>query len=214
MFKRQFSYVLLIGFATVMVSLLMLDDTPARRVAVADYQATQQALRPIALFPELVDPAQIYGVEVLDVTTRTGILLMRNEQGLWYAPALSESEDELPAERINQPLIENAVDYIRLLGSQQLYEATSENLVLYGLQPEPDYRLRFVAQDTAGVSYAPVILEVGDTNPDHVAYYVWPDGDQHIYLIPKPIVDPLLQMVTEAILPDSGVNNEETAPAP
>lgn len=182
---------MLVGFAAIMVVLLALDDP-----------TTQQAdsSEPVlVLFPELSSSAQIYGIEVQDVAAGKDVLLMRDDQGWWYASSLDASSDVIPAESINQTLIETAAHGIRLMATDQWYEATSENAVVFGLEPQPAYRIRFVARDTAGVSFAPVVLGVGDANPDHVAYYVWPETDQRIYLISSFLVDAVLQLATESI---------------
>jgi hypothetical protein len=209
--RHPVGYLVLVGFAAVMIVRLMANDPATHQALVEQVYATQQSQLPIALFPELIDhPEQIDRLEVLDVTTGTVILLMRNEQALWYVP------QGLVAEEINQELVEYAAAFITLMGAQQWYDATSDNFVLFGLQPQPAYLVRFMAHDAAGKSYQPVILEIGDLNPDHVAYYVWPEGDSRIYLIPNTIVDAVLSLVTQPLTQndESPAGTETSVPVP
>lgn len=202
MLKRQLSYVLLAGFAVVMVVMLMLDDPQTRQNQMLDYNATQQALRPVQLFPEATDPAQIMGIDVLDVTTGKGILVIRNTEGLWYAPVISGTQARLDPTEINQAIVEDAAAAITLLGAEQTYDATPENFRIFGLEPEPSYRFRYRMLDAAGLAYEATV-NVGDANPDNVAYYVYVEvasvADQRIYLIPKQLVDFILDIQAETL---------------
>lgn len=207
MLKRQISYLMLVGFAAVMVVLLMLDDPTTRQAMFAQVQAAQQSQRVVGLFPELESLDQIYAIQVLDIASGKDVLLMRNEDGAWYAPGLA-------VEDTDQVLAETAAYSIALMAAQQRYDATPENLEIFGFEPQPSYQIQFAARDTAGVSYAPVTLEVGDVNPDNVSYYVWPVDDSRIYLIPKLIMDPLLSVVTESIQITPTPVSEVTAPVP
>jgi hypothetical protein len=190
---------MLAGFAAVMVAVLMLDDPADKLARLSQANAMLQAERPLSLFPQVTASAQIEGLEVLDVTGATGLLLVRNEQFLWYAPAIPGGQDEIGAERINQGLAEQAAASLLLMATRQWYDATPSNFEVFGLKPDPRYRFRFWGRDAAGQTYESVILEIGDANPDHVAYYVWPQGDQRIYLIGREVVDLLLNMLTESI---------------
>jgi hypothetical protein len=211
MLKHRTGYLMLVGFAAVMVVLLALDDPTARPATSAE--STQPV---VVLFSELSSSAQIYAIEVQDVATGKDVLLMRDDQGWWYAPALNTNSSDIPAESINQTLIETAAEAIRLMATDQWYENTTENAAAFGLEPQPAYRIRFGARDTAGVSFAPVVLMVGDVNPDNVAYYVWPDTDQRIYLISSYLMNPVLQLVTESIqvTPTPVESPSATAPVP
>jgi hypothetical protein len=209
---------MLAGFAVVMVLLLMLDDPTAKQALLAEMQAVQESQRMVSLFPELSDLTQVYGLEVLDVASAQDILLMRDDQGLWYAPSINSGTGDIAADSINQQLADDAALSIQLMAARQWYDATPDNFENFGLTPEPAYRVRFIARDTTGTSYAPVILEVGDANPDNVAYYVWPQDDSRIYLIQRPLVDPLLSMLTDNILmtptPAEPSPDYDMAPAP
>ncbi|MBN2306032.1 MAG: DUF4340 domain-containing protein [Anaerolineae bacterium] len=200
--KRQLSYWLLAGFAAVMVIWLMLDDPETRQTQLLNLGATQQARRPVQLFPEVADPAHITGMEVLDVTGSTGILVMRDEQGMWYAPDIPGTQTRIEPDAINQSLVEDAATAITLLAAEQTYEATPENLQVFGLEPEPKYRFRFRMLDSDERVYE-AALAIGDANPDNVAYYVYvpaaPEADQRVYLIPKQLVDFILNMLTDPI---------------
>src|SRR3989304_2211985 len=99
MLKHRTGYLMLAGFAAVMVVLLMLDDPTVQQVTSA--QATQQSQPVIILFPELSNLAQIYGLEVQDAAAGKDILLMRDSEGLWYAPSLGESSGNITADQIN-----------------------------------------------------------------------------------------------------------------
>lgn len=203
MLKRQMSYVVLVCFVAVMVGLLMLDDPATKQADMLAFRATLQAERPFVLFPEVTDPAAIDGIEVLDVTTGRGILVMRDTAGVWYAPDIPGVQQGIAAQDINQPVVEDAALAIRLLATPDWYDATTDNLTLFGLKPQPAYRFRFQGHDTAGRTYE-AIVDIGDANPDHVAYYVYvnvaSEQNQRIYLINKQIVDLVLNMLTETRL--------------
>ncbi len=222
MLKRQVSYGLLVGFAAVMVVRLMADDPVTRLAHMQDFSATQQALRSLVLFPELTDPAQVDGMEVLDVTTGKGILVVRDDSGLWYAPTIADIQPSIAAEEIDQTLVENAAAAIMLLAAQQTYDATPDTLERFGLQPEPVYKFRFRMRDATG-QVAETTIDIGDTNPENVAYYVYvnmtSDENQRVYLVQKQAVDYLLTMLTESLrvepaLDGSPMDSEAATPVP
>lgn len=197
----------------------MLDDPAKQQTRFVEAQATQHTNQALVLFPGLRDSGQIFGLEVLDVASGEDILLVRDDDGLWYAPAIVDGQSTIPAENVNQQAVEEAVWAIALMSGQQWYEANTANLELFGLVPDPSYRLRFVARDTAGVSYAPVILAIGDANPDHVAYYVWPEQSERIFLVPRLAIDMLFNTLMDTILltptPEEMSGEENmTAPVP
>jgi hypothetical protein len=200
MFKRQISMMVLAGFATVMVVILMLDDPASKQAEMLAFSATQQTLRENVLFSGV---QQITGIEVLNGTTGKGILVMRDASGVWYAPAISGTQTEIPADQIDQTVAEQAAAKILLFNAEQRYDATSDNLTTFGLQPDPDYRIRFRGRDSAGQGVESV-LDIGDTNPDRVAYYVYVNVEsgqkQYIYLIDKQTVDIVLTMLTDSFL--------------
>jgi hypothetical protein len=200
MLKRQMSYMVLICFVAVMVGLLMLDDPAAKQTEMLAFGATLQAERPFVLFPEVTDPAQISGMEVLDVAAGKGILVMRDSAGLWYAPDIPDVQQRIAAQDVNQQVVENAALAIRMLYTPDWYDATTDNMTLFGLRPQPAYRFRFQGHDAANRTYE-AIVDIGDANPDNVAYYVYVNGsseqNQRIYLINKQIVDLVLNMLTE-----------------
>ncbi len=203
MVKRGTGYLLLAALAAVMLARLMLDDPAERLEQMRVYEATQQASQPTRLFSTLRDPAQVTGLEVLDVSAGRGILLVRDADGLWYAPEIAAIQQPIAAESINQVTAENAAAAIVLLAATQQYPASADNLALYGLAPAPAYRVRFQAQDSAGGVYEG-LLEIGDANPDHMAYYVYVqaqrEADRHIFLIPRQTVDYLMAALTDPTL--------------
>jgi hypothetical protein len=203
MLKRQISYMVLACFAAVMVGILMLDDPATRQAEMRAFEATLQALRELVLFPEVTDPSQIVGIEVQDVTTGKDILVMRDTAGLWYAPDIADVQQAIAAQEVNQEVVENAAAAIRVLYASEWYDATTGNMTLYGLQPTPAYRFRFRGHDAAQQTYEAVV-DIGDANPDNVAYYVYvnvtSEQNQRIYLINKQIVDSVLNMLTETRL--------------
>jgi hypothetical protein len=203
MLKRQISYMVLACFAAVMVGILMLDDPATRQAEMHAFEATLQALRELVLFPEVTDASQIVGIEVQDVTTGKDILVMRDTAGLWYAPDIPDIQRETAAQEVDQQVVENAAAAIRVLYASEWYDATAENMALYGLQPAPAFRFRFRGHDAAQRTYEAVV-DIGDANPDNVAYYVYVNvtsgQNQRIYLINKQIVDSVLNMLTETRL--------------
>ena len=203
MVKRRTGYLLLAILAAVMLARLMLDDPAARLEQMRVFGATQQASQPPRLFPSLRDPAQVTGLEVLDVSAGRGILLVRDAEGLWYAPEIAAIQQPIAAESVNQVVAENAAAAIVLLAATQQYPANAANLALYGLAPAPAYRVRFQARDSAGSVYEG-LFEIGDANPDHMAYYVYVhaqrEADRHIFLIPRQTVDYLMAALTDLIL--------------
>jgi hypothetical protein len=186
-----------------MVGILMLDDPATRQAEMRAFEATLQALRELVLFPEVTDPSQIVGIEVLDVATGKGILVMRDTAGLWYAPDIADVQQGIAAQEVNQEIVENAAAAIRVLYASEWYDATAENMTRFGLQPAPAYRFRFRGHDAAQQTYEAVV-DIGDANPDNVAYYVYvnvtSEQNQRIYLINKQIVDSVLNMLTETRL--------------
>lgn len=198
MFKRQISMMVLAGFAVVMVVILMLNDPASKQAEMSAFSATQQTLRENVLFSEV---QQISGIEVLNGTTGKGILVMRDATGLWYAPAITDTQTAVPADQLDQTVAEQAAAAILLFTAEQRYDATSENLTTFGLQPEPDYRIRFRGRDSAD-QWVESVLDIGDTNPDRVAYYVYvnveSDQKRYIYLINKQTVDIVLTMLTDS----------------
>lgn len=202
MFKRPMSYGVLASFAVVMVVILMLNDPARKQADLLTFRATQQALMERVLFPQFTSSAQINGIGVLDVTTEKGILVVRDSTGLWYAPAITNTQANIPADQVDQSTVEKAAAAILSFSAQQWFDATPENFKIFGLQPEPAYRLRFRASDAQNRVYESV-LDVGDTNPNHVAYYVYVNvasgQNQRIYLIDKQTVDMVLTMLTGSI---------------
>ncbi|MCL4239301.1 MAG: hypothetical protein KJ047_13750 [Anaerolineae bacterium] len=203
MVKRRTGYLLLAALAAVMLVRLMLDDPAQRLEQMRVYEATQEASRPTRLFATLRDPAQVTGLEVLDVSAGRGILLVRDAGGLWYAPEIAALQQPVAAESINQITAENTAAALVLLAATQQYPYSTDNLALYGLAPAPAYRVRFRAQDSASGFYEG-LLEIGDANPDHMAYYVYVhaqrEADRHIFLIPRQTVDYLVAVLTDPAL--------------
>ena len=203
MLKRQMSYMVLICFAAVMVGLLMLDDPATKQAEMLAFGATLQAERPLVLFPEVADPAEIDGIEVLDITTGKGILVVRDTAGVWYAPDILDVQQGIAAQEVNQQVVANAAAAIGMLATPDWYDATTDNMTLFGLKPQPAYRFRFQGHDASHRTYE-AIVDIGDANPDHVAYYVYVNvssgQNQRIYLINKQIVDLVLNMLTETRL--------------
>jgi hypothetical protein len=223
MIKRPVAYVMLVGFAAVMVFLLMFDDPAAKQAELVAANATQQAQRPAQLFPNVSAAAQVYGIEVLDVTTGTGVLLVRNEQGLWYAPEILDRNTGAPiqeyvaADAVNQSVAESAALSLAFMATKQWYQASPRNLRVFGLavdtgwvatmrefvtdklalfelSSDPQYVFQFTTDPTGSQGH---VAQVGNANLDDMAYYVWPEGDQRIYLVSNTLMDPLLSMLTE-----------------
>jgi len=205
-----------------MIVRLMLDDPAARQAQMQAFEATQQAQRPTVLFPQVTSSAQITGLEVLDVTAQKGILLMRDPQQMWYAPVIPGIQAGIPAEVLNQAVPEDAAAVIPYLATTQLFDATPDNLERFGLRPTPAYRFRFQGQDASGQTYQAVI-EIGDANPDHVAYYVYVDAEsmenQRVFLISTTLVDAILVMLSDSLqvgpTPDAApMDNGTVTPVP
>ena len=194
MLKRPVALSVLISLAAVMVVVLMLDDPAAKQQEMLDFRDAMAASKPVQLYPG-VQSEEITGLEVQDVTNLTGLLVMRNDSGLWYAPSIQDIQPATDAEELNQTVAEEAAIAITLLGAEQWYEATQHNLEVFGLSPAPSYRVRFRGQDAEGKIYES-LLHIGDANPDNVAYYVYvPEtSDQRIFLVPRQLVDYLVAM--------------------
>jgi len=203
MLKRRMSYMVLVCFVAVMVGLLMLDDPATKQAEMLAFGATLQAERPFVLFPQVTDAAQLKRIEVVDFTTGQGILVLRDTAGLWYAPDISGVQQGVAAQGVNQQVVENAALAIRMLAAPEWYDATTDNMTLFGLKPQPAYRFRFQGHDAADRTYE-AIVDIGDANPDNVAYYVYvnvsSEQNQRIYLINKQIVELVLNMLTETRL--------------
>ena len=199
-------YGLLVGFIAIMVVALMLDKPNA------------PATISVPLFPNIDSPVQIFQMEVLDVTTGRGILLVRDADGLWYAPTVPEIQVEILTSNLDQISVEDAATAIWLMDGSQWYEFNETRRVGFGLTT-PSYLFQFRARETDGRITESVIFEIGDVNPDNVAYYVWPQTDKRIYLIRKPIVDMLLNLLNSptsiAPAPElTPTGSEGIAPAP
>jgi hypothetical protein len=221
MLKRRMSFSMLVGFAVIMVAALMLEDPTGKQNEMLAFRATREAQRPLQLFPD-IQPEHIIGLEVLDVTASRGILVMRDERGLWYAPSIPGIQNAVAANLISQDLVEQAATAITYWGSEQWYEATALNLDSFGLSPAPRHRIRFRVRDASGRNYE-ATAEIGNANLDNVAYYVYipatSDENQRIFLIPKQLVDFVLNMLSEPLLVPSTVdasteNSEVGAPVP
>jgi hypothetical protein len=215
MIKR---YLVLIGFAVGAVILLMLDDPATHQARLRDFSATREAQQQNILFPQLDDLLQITGIDVLDVTTGTGILMMRDDQNLWYAPEIPDIQPGIPVEYVNQYLVEGAAASFLQMSAEDTFEATPDNLARFGLQPQPQYRARARVRTTPDQTYE-AVLDIGNANPDNMAYYVYARNDQRIFLIRAQTVDLLLNMLTEPVefvpTPDaSPLDSEVTTPVP
>lgn len=186
-------------FAATMLVLLMLDDPTARLALFLEAHASELEQRPVVLFDALESPAQIYGLEVQATAASDRTFLLRDQSGQWTIPAV-EGRAPLRAGDIDQARVDEAAFALAMMGSVEWYAASPEALERYGVRPTPAYRIRFLARDTAGVAFLPVMLEVGSTNPDDTAYYVWPDGDNRIYLVAQQFVAPALSLLDEAEL--------------
>jgi len=217
--SRRTGYLLLTALAVVMLARLMLDE-PATLQDLKAAGHAQQAGQPFRLFPTLRDPAQIEGLEVLNVSARRGILLMRQEDGRWYAPEIAGIQAAVTADAINQVFAENAATAAMVLAAISQYPATEDDLARYGLAPTPAYRIRFRARDSAGHAYE-ALIDIGNTNPDNVAYYGYAhtEADQHIYLIRKQTVDMILAVLDDPafvapVLDESPAETQATSPGP
>jgi hypothetical protein len=224
MFKRWAGYVILMGFAAVMVVMLMVNDPAHKQAEVFNQRATQQASLPIQLFPVVRDPAQITGIEVLDVTTGKGILMVREDSGLWYVPEIPDIQTAVPADEVDQNLTEQAAQSLADMVANKKYSVNASGLGQYGLEPRSSYEIRFRATD--GEQEIEPVIEIGALNPDHVAYYGYvyfksdetlpTDTELTIYLIPISVVDPVLTMLPETVpfaptLTAPALENEATA---
>lgn len=178
-----------------MLVLLMTDDPTTRLALFLEAHATELEQRPVVLFDALKSPTQIYGLEVQATSERT--FLLRDEDGQWIIPAAA-GRAPLRAGDIDQARVEEAALALAVMGAVEWYAASPEALETYGVRPAPAYRIRFLARDTAGVAFLPVMLEVGSTNPDDTAYYVWPDSDNRIYLVSQQFVAPALSLLDKA----------------
>lgn len=183
MLRRFVVLALLAVFAGVMVLLLMLNDP----TAVEHHQTPQR------LFPQISRAEHIDRIEVQNVTEGTGVLLVRDEAGVWYAARTPYAGPSLSIGTIDQAAVGALALSITRLAAEQWFEATPDNLVRFGLRPEPAYSLQFAGRDTAGRAFESVVFEVGDMNPDQVARYVWPRGGQQVYLL---TIDHLLKPLT------------------
>jgi hypothetical protein len=211
-------YLVLIGFAVGAVILLMLDDPATHQARLRDFSATLEAQQQNILFPQLDDLLQITGIDVLDVTTGTGILMMRDDQNLWYAPEIPDIQPGIPVEHVNQYLVEGAAASFLRMTAEGTFEATPDNLARFGLQPQPQYRVRVRVRTTPDQTYE-AALDIGNANPDNMAYYVYAKDDQRIFLISAQTVDLLLNMLTEPVefVPTptaSPLDSEVTTPVP
>ncbi len=222
MSRRWASYALLIAFGVIMIVRLMRDDPATREAERVAFTATQQALQAALLFPEVTSSTQVVGLEVLDVTTEKGILVMRTSEGAWYAPEITDIQTSIAAEEIDQYVVENAAAAISFLVAAQEFEATPDNLERFGISPQPAYRFRFRAQDAEGKLYEAVV-DIGDANPDNVAYYVYVHAEsqdnQRVFLIRKEIVNAILNMLSDSLrvvsTPDvAPANGEALTPVP
>ena len=198
--------------AAVMVFLLMLDD-PTTKLALF-LQANETGLDqvPVVLFQEIESPAQIYGLDIQDVRQSRRIFVLRDDTGQWRVSQAGGIPDVEPGSALNQQPVELAAYAAGLMTATEWYDATPDALALYGLEPQPGYRIGLAARDTDGVTFLPVILEVGDSNPDLTAHYIWPQGDRRIYLIPDEILEPVLSLVTRpeqlTALPDASSTSD------
>lgn len=220
MISQRTGYVLLAVLAVVMLVRLMLADPAAQLQTLRATATALQESRAFRLFPTLRSPAQLDGLEVLDVSTRKGILLMRQADGLWYAPEIAGVQAETAAGAINQITVENAAGAAMALAALDQYEVTAENLARFGLTPAPAYRIRFRARDGAGQAYE-ALIEIGNANPDNMAYYGYAhsEAEQHIYLIRKQTVDMILDVLDDSVfltpvLDESPAEIEAASPAP
>ncbi len=181
-----------------MVLLLMLDDPTTKLALFLQANETGLDQAPVVLFQEIQSPAQIYMLDVRDIGQSARLLVARDEAAQWQVSQSAGLPGLETGSMINQQPVELAAYAVGLMTATQWYDATSDALTRYGLNPEPSFLIGLAAQDTTGVTFLPVILEVGDSNPDLTAHYVWPQGDNRIYLIPDEILEPVLSLVTNA----------------
>jgi hypothetical protein len=213
MSRRWASYALLAALGVVMLIRLMRDDPATRQAERIAYSATQQALSAALLFPQVTSSAQVIGLEVLDVTAEKGILVMRTGDGLWYAPEIAGIQPALSADELDQFVVENAAAAMTFLAADQTFDATSDTLERFGLSPQAAYRFRFRALSASGETVEAVV-DIGDANPDNVAYYVYVRADvqdnQRVYLIRKEIVNAILSLLSDSL---RVVSTPDVAPA-
>ncbi len=200
MLKRSHGYALLMAVVAVMLLLLMLDDPEAHQRQLRDFQSTQQAVMARLLFPEVRRSAQVVGMDAVDVAAERGLLVMRSETGLWFAPEIADLQQARAPETLDQGALESAAAALSMLYADRELEAAPEELAQYGLQP-PRYRFRFRAQLASDPKQLlEATLEIGNLNPENVAYYMYistaADENPHIYLIRRQTVDMLLSMLT------------------
>ncbi|WP_162910006.1 hypothetical protein [Aggregatilinea lenta] len=195
-----------------MVLLLMLDDPTTKLALFLQANETGLDQAPVVLFQEIKNPAQIYGLDVQDVTQSRRLFLLRDDTTEWTVSQAAGLDGLAAESAISQQPVELAAYAVGLMTATEWYDATPDALTIYGLAPQPSYRIGLAARDTAGVTFLPVILEVGDSNPDLTAHYIWPQGDSRIYLIPDEILEPVLSLVTNAeqltILPDGASTSD------
>lgn len=199
MLRRPLMYALIALFAGAMVLLLMLDDPSA----IDSIDTTARAL-----FPQFNRAEHIDRIEVRNVTEGTGVLLVRNSEGLWYAPQVPQTADGLPAESIDQGVVEALALGITRLTAQQRFEATPERLAQFGVRPAPEYTLQFAGHDISGRAFESVVFEIGDLNPDEVARYVWPRDGEQVFLV---AIDFLLGSMPVAAQPAATADEPLTA---
>ncbi|GEM_PF-1072733 len=200
MLKRSYGYALLMGIVAAMLLVLMLDDPEGRQRAFRAFQETQQAIAARLLFPQIRQSAQVVGMEAVDVGAERGLLVVRNEAGLWYAPPIEDVQQERAPQSLDQSVLESAALALTRLWAERWLEVSPDGLAQYGLQP-PQYRFRFrarLADDPKELLEA--TLEIGNLNPENVAYYMYistaAEENLHVYLIRRQTVDMLLSMLT------------------
>lgn len=202
MLNRTLAYGLLAGFALVMVVLLMLDNPAAQQAQMEQYSATVEAQQRLVPFPELGPAAQMTGIEVLDEATGAGLLVMRDEQGRWYGPKIAGIQEPMQPAALDQLVIEDAAAALLVLTAERDFDASIADLEAFGLRPTPAYRVRFRAITVTG-EQVEAIFEIGNANPDNMGYYMYvlggTSGNGRIYLIEKPLMDIVLDMLTSAV---------------
>lgn len=174
MLRRPVMYTLLAVFAGAMVLLLMLDDPSA----ISSMDASVSAL-----FPQLNRAEHIERIEVWNVTLGTGVLLVRDGEGMWYAAQTPQGTDGLPADAIDQAAVEALALSITRLAAEDRFDATPANLARFGVRPQPEFLLQFAGRDITGRTFESVVFEVGNLNPDGVARYLWPRDGEQVFLV-------------------------------
>jgi|SRR5690606_14447834 hypothetical protein len=198
MLRRPVMYALLAVFAGAMVLLLMLEDPSA----IDNLNAAASVL-----FPQLSRAEHIERIEVRNVTQGTGVLLVRDGEGMWYAAQMPQFDDGLPADAIDQAAVEALALSITRLAAVDRFDATPDNLARFGVRPQPEYELQFAGRDITGRAFESVVFEVGDRNPDQVARYVWPRDSEQVFLVE---VDFLLEQLSGTA--PSAVNSADETP--